>query len=89
MTENSIIVSHDPFAMESRVSIFIDGQQEQVSICSEVEELAEQLVQLAYQNNTYSVKIHAPLATISEIKRVVTQSEKDIYSNNKIDIEGI
>ena len=89
MTNNAIIVNYDPFAMESKVSIFTNGNQEQVNICSEIGELAEKLIALAYQYNTYAVKIHAPFATTSEIKRAVEQNEKSTYSNNKIDIEGI
>ena len=89
MIENAIVVSHDPFAMESRVSIFTGGNQEQVSVCSEIEELAEKLIALAYQYNTYTVKIHAPFATTNEIKRIVERNEKSLYSNNKINIEGI
>lgn len=89
MITNAIIVSYDPFAMESKVSIFTKDHQEQVSVCSEIGELAEKLIALAYQYNTYAVKIHAPFATTSEIKRVVEQNERNMYSNNKINIEGI
>lgn len=86
---NALIVSYDPFAMESRVSIMTNGHQEQVQVCSDINELAEQLVGLAYSNNIYEIKIHGPFATVCEIKRTVNEYEKNQYSSNKILIEGI
>ena len=86
---NALIVSYDPFAMESRVSIYKDGQQECVPVCSNVNELVEQLTALAYENNIYSVKFHGPLAVTAEVKRAIEDYEKNLYSNNKIVIEGI
>ncbi len=89
MINNAIVVDYDPFAMESRVSVVTDGHQEQANVCSEVSELAEKLIALAYEYNTYAVKIRAPFAITSEVRRVIEQNEKGLYSNNKISVEGI
>lgn len=86
---NSIIVSYDPFAMESRVTVINGELNEQVSVASDIETLAQDLVALAYKYDTYSVKTQAPLAITAEIKRQVNTLENNIYSENKITVEGI
>lgn len=90
MRENAIIVNHDLFAIESRVSIVReDGYQEQVSVCSEIDKLAEELVSLAHKYDIYSIKVNAPFAVASEIRRAVKEDEKNMYSCNKITVDGI
>lgn len=87
--DNAIIVNYDPFAMESAVYIATDGQQAQIKVCSDINGLAETLVGLSYGHNIYDVKIHAPFATTCEIKRLVNNTEQNMYSENKISVEGI
>ena len=86
---NSIVVSYDPFAMESRVTVIHGDFNEQVSVASNMESLVEDLVALAYRYNTYNIKTHAPLAVTAEIKRQITALENNRYSENKITVEGI
>lgn len=88
MTE-AIIVNYDPFAMESAVYIARDGQQNQMKVCSDLEGLAGTLIGIAYGNDIYDIKIHAPFATTGEIQRLVTNLEQNMYSENKIMVEGI
>lgn len=86
---NAIIVNYDPFAMESSVYIAEDGQQQQVKVCSTIEGLADALVGFAYGKNIYDIKVHAPFMTTNEIRNLVSSTEQNIYSNNKITVEGI
>ena len=86
---NSIIVSYDPFAMESKVTVVHEDFNEQVSVASDIETLADNLVALAYRYDTYNIKTHAPLAITAEIKRQVETQEGRRFSENKIKVEGI
>lgn len=86
---NALIVSYDPFAMESRVSVMTDGHQEQVNVCSNISDLASKLITLAYSNNIYNIKVHGPFAILAEIKRTINEYEHNVYSENKITVEGI
>lgn len=85
----AIIVNYDPFAMESVVYIAKDGQQNQIKVCSDLEGLAGTLIAIAYSHDIYDIKIHAPFATTGEIQRLVTNLEQNMYSENKIMVEGI
>lgn len=86
---NALLVDYDPFAMESRVSIYKEGEREQVTVCSNLSELTTQLTALAYEHNVYSVKFHGPFAITGEVRRAIEEYEKNLYSENKIVIEGI
>lgn len=86
---SAIVVNYDPFAMESSVYIAEDGAQHQMKVCSDIEGLADTLVGLAYGKNIYTIKINAPFATTGEIKRLVNNLEQTMYSDNKINVEGI
>ena len=86
---NSIVVSYDPFAMESRVTVIHGDFNEQVTVSSDIESLVADLVALAYRYDTYNVRTHAPLAITAEIKRQITALENTRYSENKITVEGI
>lgn len=83
----AIIVSYDPFAMESRVTLFKNGKQEQVDVCSDIPELTNSLVNLAYANNIYSVRVRSPLAIYTEIERTLKELESTQYAENKIEVE--
>lgn len=86
---SNIIINYDPFAMESRVSIYKDGKQERVSIHSNVNDLANEIIKIAYDNNIYEVKTHAPFAFTSEIAKQIHEFEQAQYSQKKITVEGI
>lgn len=86
---DAIIVNYNPFAMESVVYIARDGQQNQMKVCSDLEGLAGTLIDIAYSHDIYGIKIHAPFAITGEIQRLVTNLEQNIYSENKIMVEGI
>lgn len=87
MTDEAIFVSHDPFAMESRVIVLKDNHQEQVKVCSEADELADAIIALSYENNIYNVRIHSPLAFFGEVRRNIEAKENTQYSVNKIKVE--
>lgn len=86
---NTIFMSYDPFAMESRVCISKNGIQQQVAVCSTLEELTKELVDLAYTNDVYDMKFQAPSFIIDELKSQIYSYEARNYSTNKITIEGI
>lgn len=86
---NAIIVNYDPFAMESRVNIYKDGMQEHIVVHSDVEALANEIINIAYAQNIYEVKTHAPFAFTSEIAKRVHELEQLQYSQKKILVEGI
>lgn len=86
---DAIIVNYDPFAIESAVYIATNGKQNQIKVCSDLDGLAEALIGFAYEHSIYDIKIHAPFATTGEIQRLVTNLEQNMYSENKIMVEGI
>lgn len=86
---NTIFVNYDPFATESRISVYKDDQHEWVSFSAELNELAEAVVALSYDHGIYETKIHAPFAITSEVRRLVAENENKVYSQNKINVEGI
>lgn len=86
---DAIVISYDPFAMESRVTVVRENSNEQMNVASNMEDLTENLVNLAYKYNIYTVKTHAPLAITAEIKRNIAMLENKNYSKNKIIVEGI
>lgn len=86
---DTMIVTYDPFAMESRVTVVKGSDNEQMSVVSDIDILAENLVTLAYKYQVYNIKTHAPLAITAEIKRQVSNLENQNYSENKIVVEGI
>lgn len=85
----AIVVSYDPFTLESRATIIHGDSSEQQVVSSNVEELSRRLVALAYQYNIYDIKTHAPLAVTTEVKRRIAEYENNVYSENKIQVEGI
>lgn len=86
---DAIIVNYDPFAMESAVYIVTNGKQNQIKVCSDLDGLAGALIGFAYGHSIYDVKVHAPFAVIGEVQRLINSLEKNLYSENKIIVEGI
>lgn len=86
---NAIIIDYDPFAMESRISICKEGNKEYARVYSSMEELTNGIISLAYANEIYNIKVHGPFAVSGEIRRAINEREKDMYSQNKITVEGI
>lgn len=80
---NTVVITYDPFAMESLVYLSREGTQEKYSVASNIQELAETAVTLAYDQDITDIKIHAPLAVYSEMKRVIEQVQKNNYNDNK------
>lgn len=83
---NTVVIMYDPFAMESRISLIQEGRHEQVSVASNIEELADATVSFAYNYGTNNIKVHAPLAIYGEIKRAIEAVEKNQYNKNNLDI---
>lgn len=75
--------------MESRINIYKDGRQERISIHSDVNDLVNEIIRIAYDNDIYEVKTHAPFAFTSEIAKQVHKFEQAEYSQKKITVEGI
>ena len=83
---NTVVIMYDPFALESRISVIKDGDQEQVRVSSDIQQLAEIVTGCAYEHGIDVVKIHAPFAIYSEMKRVIETVEKTLYNKNILDI---
>ena len=83
---NTIVIMYDPFAMESRISLVQEGQREQVSVASNIEELADATVSFAYNHGTNDIRVHAPLAVYGEIKRAIEAVEKNQYNKNSLNV---
>ena len=86
---DAIIITYNPYEIESSVSIFRDGTQEFSSVYSDTQRLANDIIGLAYKNNIYEVKIHGPFSIEDEIREQINKSEQSMYSQNKITVEGI
>ncbi len=86
---NTIILDYDPFAMESRICIMTDGHTKYNQVTSEIDDAAEVIVGLAYSNNIYNVKLHAPSQMVGEISRRIQEQEQNDFANNKIVIDEI
>lgn len=86
---NAIIVNYDPFAMKSDIYVITDGEQYRAHVSSDMRRLADDLIRIAYGRNIYSIKVNASSTTIEEIKKLVSNFEQNMYSNNRISIEGI
>lgn len=80
---NMVVITYDPFAMESLLYLSRDGKQEQYSVASNIQELAETAVELAYSQDIMDIKIHAPLAIYYEMDKVIEQVQKNSYSGRK------
>lgn len=84
-----IIITHDPFAMESRGIISQDGSTQPFSVPSNIQNMAAVITNLAYTKNIYNFKISALQETIEELTSQVNKHEQQVYSKNQIKIEGI
>ena len=85
----TIFIDYSPFTQDSIVYIDRDGVREKMSIKSDVNAVAQELLALAYKYNIYSVKIAGPFAMTSEFSKQIAELEQQIYSVNKINVEGI
>lgn len=83
---NVIFVNYDPFALDSRITIYGDNQEQRM-VGSSVDELSENLAYLMDAYHIYNLRIHAPLALYSEISRNVRELAQAKYSINEINME--
>lgn len=86
---NVIIVDYDPFTMESRVNVYKNDMQEHITVCSNTNTLASEIINIAYAQDIYEIKTHAPFAFTSEIARQIHEKENNMYSAQKINIQGL
>lgn len=86
---NNIIVSYNPFAVQSIVSITKNGQETTTQLPSNLGEMCYKLVSLCYANDAYSLSIHAPKNFYEEIERTIQGEESRRYSNTKIEVDKI
>lgn len=84
---NSIVVSHNPFAVNSMISICNgDMVTEQVMVPSGIGELAYNLVSLAYTNDAFDIEVHSPDQFYEELAETIGREEGRRYSERKINI---
>lgn len=81
MIISAIVVSYDPFAKESRVMIMGDGGKTQVDVCSNLDELITQIMDLAYKYDIYDIKFHAPPMIVEEVSNRI----KTLDTNFKVE----
>lgn len=86
---NSLIIQYSPFDRESRVYICKENEQTVASIQSDLNKLAEEIVGLAYGQNSFNVIIQAPPAITDEMSKRVKDIEQAMYSENKIQLQGM
>lgn len=86
---DTIVVDYNPFAMESRVSIFRDGERGQSHVYSSIEELTNGIIDLAYGQNIYNVKINGPFDIANEVGRMVREYESTQFSINRINVGNL
>lgn len=89
MNNNNIVVSYNPFAVQSIVSITKDGQETTTQLSSNLGEMCYRLVSLCYANNAYNLSIHAPENFYEEIERTIRGEEGRRYSNTNIKVDKI
>lgn len=85
----SLLVQYDPFTMESRVAIFNEHVRDYARVCSTLEELTEEVITMAYENDIYDIKVCGPFGIASQLNKMVQQYELNKYSQNKISVEGL
>lgn len=85
---NAIIIDHNPFDFKSKASIYKNGIQEQIDVFSDIDNLSQAILGIAYNNDLFEVKTNASANFISELSKAISKYEFAQYSNNKIKIEG-
>ncbi len=88
--KNTIIVSYNPFAVSSSVTIYNQGKvTEKVCMPSGIGELAYRLVSLSYAHEAYDLKIHAPEQFYKELSGTIEKEENRRYAVSKIQMTQI
>lgn len=82
-----LVIDYDPFAKDSRIIVVEDGIRSFVSVSSDINELAKELPVYCQQYNLYNVRFHAPVNAFYELQRQLEDTEKDVYGENKINLE--
>lgn len=86
---DALIIIYDPFAMESRVTVYKDNRSFYTTVASDIHELAEKIVPLAYEKDVYNLRISAPFEIVQEMRDTIKTIENGKFSENKLVIEGI
>ncbi len=60
-----------------------------MNVYSSPEELAENLLTLAYEYNIYSIKVNGPFMMQSQLNKMIKELEQKQYSINKIVVGGL
>lgn len=90
MSDEVLIVDYDPFNIESRISLMQEGDKKDIYRApSNIPELAESLIGMANKLKVYSIRVRGPLAIIGEIKSRIAECEMQLFSENKITVEGL
>ena len=87
MIEDMLLIDFDPFAKESRIINISNGTRSFVTVSSDINELAEQLPIFCQDFNQYKVRFHAPINAFYELKRQLDEVERNVYGENKIELE--
>ena len=87
MNENMFFVDYDPFAMDSRITLFENGDSTILSAHSDIVEMANHLITLTNQYGIYTIKVHSTKNVFYELKRLTSEYEKSRYNQNKINME--
>lgn len=84
-----IIVTYSPFEIESHATICTEDSQALYNVPSSIGKLAEALVTLAHNHDTYNIKIQASGEFISHLAQLIIENESSTYACNKIHVTGV
>ena len=86
---NTIVVDYNSHVLNRQVSIVKNGcVDKQFSLTApDLKSFVKSLVETAYSNNIYNIKIYAPNAMIPGVSDMIRECEHNNYSNNQITVE--
>ena len=86
--KNVIIVDVNNFALNTDVFVVNnEGSVKSLKVKTDLGELAQSVVDIAYANNIYCLRVCGSSLTYSELKECIEQIEQRKYSQNKIEVE--
>ena len=88
MNKSCIIVDVNNFALNTDIFVVKDdGTVQSLKIKKDLDNLAQNMVDLAYANNIYCLRVCGSALSYSELRDCIEQYEKRQYSQNKIEVE--
>lgn len=85
---NCIVLEYKPFELQSK-AVVISGDLpfKVIDIPSDINTMGQKIIDFAYANNIYSLRISCPIALYSEIENAILQDEQRMFSRNRLEIK--